>query len=203
MFRKSSLIIYCIFFSVTIPGTAIGQATSTGWGFKAGLNSSGNQTDNVTLVQNSAKLGWQAGIFSKTMDNGWGYLAELSLLTMGSKQVVGDESQKNTIGYLTVPLALQYYDGNHWGFLLGGYASFRLWAKRKSTKAGEEEVKTDIKDNVAFMDYGLWAGVSFSQNKFIFDLRYQQGIGDINTNANVNAKVYNTSGQFSISYLLQ
>jgi hypothetical protein len=174
-----------------------------GWGIKGGLNISGLQSDNVLFVQNNTKPGWQLGVFTKTTDEGWGYLAEVSLITLGSKQVIGDESQKNTVGYLTIPLALQYTTNNNWAFLLGGYASFRMWAKRLSTKAGAEDVESNIKDNVAFMDYGVWGGISYTYKHFIFDIRYQQGIPNINTNSSVNAKAYNASGQFSIGYFLK
>ena len=200
MNRIFGFLIYASLISSTV---TYGQSTAMGWGIKGGLNMSGLQTDNVLLVQNNSKLGWQLGIFSKTTDEGWGYLAEASLITLGSKQVVGDESQKNTVGYMTIPIALQYTTGNNWAFVLGGYASFRMWAKRVSSKAGEADVKSNIKDNVAFMDYGVWGGISYTYQRFIFDIRYQQGIPNINTNSSVNAKAYNASGQFSIGYFLK
>ena len=146
-------LIYTILISTTV---TFGQSTGMGWGIKGGLNISGWQTDNVLLVQNNSKLGWQLGVFSKTTDEGWGYLAEASLITLGSKQVIGNESQKNTVGYITIPIALQYTTGNNWAFLLGGYASFRMWAKRVLSITGQEDVKSNIKDNIAFMDYGVW-----------------------------------------------
>jgi len=200
MIRVFSLVIYVIVISTT---TSFSQSASMGWGIKGGLNMSGWQTENVLALQNNSKLGWQAGIFTKTTDEGWGYLAELSLLSIGSKQVVGDESQKNTVGYLTIPIALQYTTGDNWAFLLGGYASFRLWAKRVSSKAGVEDVESNIKDNIAFVDYGVWGGVSYTYKRFIFDIRYQQGIANINTNTQINARAINASGQFSLGYFLK
>lgn len=100
--------------------TTFGQSSGIGWGIKGGLNMSGVHTDNILLVQNNPKLGWQAGVFSKSVVEGWGYLAEASIITMGSKQVVGDESQKSTVGYLSTPLALQYTTNSNWSFILGG-----------------------------------------------------------------------------------
>ena len=200
MIRILSLLLYLVVISAV---TTLAQSTSMGWGIKGGLNMSGVQTDNTLIVQNNSKLGWQAGVFSKTTDEGWGYLAEASLITMGSKQVYFDESQKNTIGYLSIPIALQYTTGDNWAFLLGGYASFRLWAKRKSTKAGVGDTEANIKDNVAFMDYGVWGGISYTYSRFIFDIRYQQGIPNINTNATINARAYNYSSQFAIGYYLK
>ena len=200
MVRSFSLVIYVVIISSL---TTFGQTTSMGWGIKGGINMSGWQTDNVLLGQNNSKLGWQLGVFSKTMDEGWGYLAEASIITLGSKQVVGDESQKNTVGYLTIPIALQYTAGNNWAFLLGGYASFRMWASRVSSKAGEEDIKSNIKDNIAFVDYGVWGGISYTYERFIFDIHYQQGISNINTNAQINARAINASGQFSVAYFLK
>lgn len=197
MIRISSIVICSLFISAT---ATFGQSSGIGWGIKGGLNLSGAQTDNTLVLQNNTKLGWQLGIFSKTVVEGWGYLAEASLITMGSKLVYFDESQTNTTGYLTIPIALQYTTGD-WAFLIGGYASFRLWAKRK-TKAGGGDTTSNIKDNVAFIDYGVWGGISYTYNRFIFDIRYQQGIPNINTNASINARAYNASGQFAIGYFL-
>jgi len=180
-----------------------GQSNGYGWGIRGGLNSSGAQTDNVLLLQNKPKLGWQAGVFSKTTIEGWGYLIEANIMTLGSKQLVGDESQVNTIGYLSIPLALQYTTGNNFDFLLGGYASFRLWAKRKSSKVGAADVEANIKDNIAFMDYGVWAGVSYTYERFIFDLRYLQGIPDVSIDPTINIRANNYSGQFSLGYFLK
>lgn len=91
MIRISSIVIYSLIISAS---TTYSQSSGIGWGIKGGLNMSGVQTDNILLVQNNSKLGWQAGVFSKSVVEGWGYLAEASIITMGSKQVVGDESQK-------------------------------------------------------------------------------------------------------------
>ena len=116
--------------------------------------------------------------------------------------MAGDESQRNTIGYLTVPLAFQYR-AKAFGFYLGGYAAFRIWAKRKSSKPGVPDFEANIKDNVAFMDYGVYAGINYTYQRFLFDIRYQQGIPNINTNPQINAMAYNASGQFSIGYFIK
>ena len=200
MLRISSLVIYSLVLSAT---TTFGQSVGVKWGVKGGINISGMQTDNVLVAQNNTKIGWQAGVFSKSVVEGWGFLAETSIITMGSEQVVGDESQKNTIGYLSIPLALQYSTSNNWSFILGGYASFRMWAKRKLSKTGVEDSEVSIKDYVAFMDYGVWAGIGYTYDKFTFEIRYLQGIPNINTNSSVNARVNNASAQFSIGYFLK
>jgi len=200
MIRISSIVICSLLISAT---TTFGQSSGIGWGIKGGLNMSGMQTDNTLVLQNKTKLGWQLGVYSKTVVEGWGYLAEASIMTLGSKQVVGSESQNNTVGYLSIPLALQYSTSNNWSFILGGYASFRLWAKRKSTTTGAGDTEANIKDNVAFMDYGVLAGVGYTYQRFIFDLRYLQGIPNINTNTTINARINNASGQFSIGYFLK
>ena len=200
MIRISSIVICTLLISAT---TTFGQSAGIGWGIKGGLNMSGMQTDNTLVLQNKTKLGWQLGVFSKTVVEGWGYLAEASIMTLGSKQVFVSESQTNTVGYLSIPLALQYSTSNNWSFILGAYASFRLWAKRKSTTIGAGDTEANIKDNVAFIDFGVLAGVSYTYQRFIFDLRYLQGIPDINTNTTINARINNGSGQFSIGYFLK
>lgn len=200
MIRISSIVICSLLISVT---ATFGQSSGIGWGIRGGLNISGMQTDNTLVLQNNTKLGWQLGVFSKTIVEGWGYVAEASIMTLGSKQVIGSESQNNTVGYLSIPLALQYSTNNNWTFILGGYASFRLWARRKSRTTGAGNTKANIKDNVAFIDFGVLAGVSYTYQRFIFDLRYLQGIPDINTNTNINARINNASGQFSIGYFLK
>ena len=199
MIRKHLLILGLILIIVNVAFAQ--QNSNTAWGIKGGINLSGLQTDNILLVRNEAKMGWQAGVFSKSTTQGWGYLAELQLITLGSKQMVGDESQRNTIGYLSVPLAFQYRT-EAFGFYLGGYAAFRLWAKRKSSKPRVPDIEANIKDNVAFMDYGVFAGINYTYQRFLFDIRYQQGIPNINTNPQINAKAYNASGQISVGYFL-
>ena len=176
------------------------QAQDMSWGIKAGLNSSGVTTDNVLVVGNEPKLGWGIGLFSKTNKVGWGFTVEGNLNTLGSKQRVGDESQKNTIGYLSLPLGLQYTLSNNISFNLGGYVSFRLWAHRKASKTGVGEVVSNINENVTFVDYGPWASIGYRVESFFFDLRYLRGIPNINKNATINAKAFNYSIQFAIGY---
>ena len=179
------------------------QSAFAAWGIKGGLNVSGMQTDNTLIVSNKTKTGWQFGVFSHSIKQGWGYWLEANIMTLGSTQVLGDESQQNTIGYIAIPVAMQYRTENKIGFSLGGYASFRLWAKRKSTKVGIGDFKANIKDNIAFMDYGAFVGLAYSTHRFLFDLRYLQGIPNINTNSQLNVKTHNTSGQFSIGYQIK
>jgi Outer membrane protein beta-barrel domain len=197
---KIKLLVLCV---VYVSATyTYGQAGNSHSGISGGLNVNGLRTDNILIVQNKAKMGWQIGMFTRSALRGWGYHAEANIITLGSKQVFGDESQRNTVGYLRLPIALQYATSSDWSFLLGGYASFRLWATRKSTKVGVGDFKANIKDNVAFMDYGVWVGVVYTYKYFIFDLRYQQGIPNINTNSTINARASNISGQISIGYFL-
>jgi Outer membrane protein beta-barrel domain len=197
---KIILLLVCVVCVSTV--CTYGQAGNSQWGISGGLNVSGLQTDNTLISQNNSKMGWQIGLFSKSANKGWGYLAEANIITLGSQQVFGDESQRNTIGYLRLPIALQYATSGNWSFLLGGFASFRLWATRKSTKVGVGDFKANIKDNVAFMDYGVWAGIGYTYKRFLFDLRYQQGIPNINTNSTINARANTYSGQISIGYFL-
>lgn len=185
-----------------IASTVNAQKTGTiGWGIKGGMNISGLQTDNILLIENDSKLGWQLGVFSKSIVQGWGYIAEAQINTLGSVQKVGDETQRNTVGYLSIPLSFQYRVKG-FGFYLGGYAGFRLWAHRKTSIPGSPDIEANIKDNVAFMDYGVLAGINYTYQRFLFDIRYQQGIPNINTNSQVNVKAYNASGQLSIAYFL-
>jgi len=182
---------------------AFGQSSQIAWGIKGGLNSSGLQTNNALIIINQASVGWQAGIYSKSIVKGWGYLIEANITKLGSKQQFGSELQNNSVGYLTIPLAFQYRLPKKLTFYMGGYLSFRMWAKRKTTLAGTPDVDADIKDNVAFVDYGLHAGVSYTFKKILFDLRYLQGIQNINTNAQINARANNYSIQFSLGYFLR
>ena len=175
----------------------------TGVGIKGGINLSGVQTDNLLLLQNKSKIGWQAGVFSKSVNDGWGYLIEGNVIAMGSKQQVSGESQENTVGYLSIPLALQYMTETNWGFYLGGYASFRLWAKRKTIIVGSPDTEANISDNISFMDYGVLVGINYTYERFIFDLRFQQGIPDISIDPTINVRANNVGGQFSIAYFLK
>jgi hypothetical protein len=174
----------------------------SGFGIKGGLNLSGVRTDNELIIDNDPKLGWQAGAFIKSLGEGWGFWTEANLYAAGSTQQFGDELQKNTIGYFSLPIGLHYTTANKFSFYLGGYVSFRLWAKRKSSKPGVGDFEADISDNVAFVDYGPWAGVSYTYKKFVFDLRYLYGIPNANTNTQLNVRVYPYSAQLSVGYYL-
>ena len=174
----------------------------TAVGIKGGLNFSGVRTDNVLIVENQAKLGGQAGVFIKSIDVGWGFWTEAYLNIEGSRQQFGDESQKNTVGYLSIPIGIHYSTASRFSFYLGGFVSFRLWATRKSSKPGFGDFKSNINKNIAFVDYGPWVGVSYTYRKFLFDLRYLHGIPNINTNTQLNARVHTASGQFSVAYYL-
>lgn len=189
--------------TIVLALTFSGLLAQTGMGLKGGLNYSGVRTDNQFIVDNQPKPGWQAGVFVKSLDVGWGFWAESYLNVIGSKQQLGDESQKNTIGYLSFPIALHYATASKISFYFGGYASMRLWATRKSTKVGVGDFDTNIKDNVAFFDYGPWVGVSYTYKKFLFDLRYLHGIPNANTNSQINARAYTSSAQISIAYYLK
>ena len=91
----------------------------------------------------------------------------------------------------------------NWGFYLGGYASFRLWAKRKTRIVGSPDTEANISDNIAFIDYGVLTGLNYTYERFIFDLRYQHGIPDISIDPTINVRANNVSGQFSIAYFLK
>lgn len=192
---KLSWVILILFYSTF-------TLAQTAYGLKGGLNYSGARTDNELIIDNQPKLGGQAGAFIKSLGVGWGFWAEALINAQGSKQQFGDESQKNTVGYLTFPLALQFTTPAKVHFYLGGFASFRLWARRKSSKAGVGDFEANIRDNIAFVDYGPWVGISYSYRQLLFDLRYLHGIPNFNTNSQINARAHTASGQLSVGYYL-
>lgn len=174
----------------------------TATGIKGGLNLSGLRIDQPIIVANDPKVGWQAGVFVKSLDVGWGFWAEAYINTQGSIQQFPGELQKNTVGYLSFPLGIHYSTANKWSFYLGGYLSFRLWASSKISIAGTPDIKSDTKSNVALIDYGPWVGISYTYNRWLFDLRYLYGIPNVNTNTTLNGRAHNYSGQLSIGYYL-
>ena len=182
---------------------AVAQSSQIGWGLKGGMNSSGAQTDNTLVLLNQSKLGWQAGVYSKSIVEGWGYIIEANISALGSKQLAGNETQTNSIGYLTVPLAIQYRLPKKIAFYLGPYIGLRMWAQRKTTQPGIPDIKANVKDNVAYIDYGVHAGINYTFKKVLFDLRYLQGIQNFNTNSQINVRASNYSVQFAIGYFLK
>ena len=180
-------------------------AQSTVWGIKLGFNGSGAQSDNVLLVRNMPKMGWQAGVHNSSTAAGWGYWLEAQVITLGSVQEFADEVQRNTIGYLQVPFALSYRLAGKTAinFYLGAYGGMRLWARRKTSKAGVGDFEANIRDNVAWFDYGLLASMAVSLGRFTLDLRPTYGLIDINTNPQLNVRARNVSAQLSLLYLIQ
>ncbi len=175
------------------------------WGIKLGFNGSGTQSDNVLVVRNKPKVGWQAGVHNSSMVAGWGYWLEAQVITMGSVQEFADEVQRNTIGYLQVPFALSYRLAGKTAvsFYLGAYGGMRLWARRKTTKAGVGDFEANIRDNVAWFDYGFLAGAAVSLGRFTLDLRPTYGLIDSNTNPQLNVRARNVSGQLSVLYRIR
>lgn len=174
----------------------------TGYGIKGGVNFSGLQSDNILLVENKGRVGWQAGAFAKSLNDGWGFMLEGYLNVMGSKQLFNDETQRNSVGYITVPLTVSYNMANGFDFYVGGYVSMRMWARRKTSKVGVGDFVANIKDNVAFFDYGPMAGLSFTREKLLFDLRFIQGIPDVNTNPMLNIRARTLGTQLSLFWFL-
>ncbi len=194
---------FLIFGLILTSGFAIAQSSQIGWGLKAGVNSSGAQTDNTLLVLNQSKYGWQAGAYSKSIVEGWGYIIEANISALGSIQKVSNEVQTNNIGYLTLPLAIQYRLPKKIAIYLGPYIGFRMWAKRKTTQPGIPDIEANIKDNIAFVDYGGVVGLNYTFKKILFDLRYLQGIQNFNTNSQINVRANNYSIQFSLGYFMK
>ena len=193
MIMRFKLVLLLLLFSAYV-----GKA-QTGYGIRGGLNLSGLTTDQVLITKNEPKLGWQAGVYVKSLDIGWGFWAESSINVLGSSRQIGDEFEKNTIGYLSFPLGLHYTTANKFSFYLGGYLALRLWATSRTQIPGVGNTKANIKDNVALIDYGPWVGISYTFKRYIFDWRYMQGIANVLAS---DGRAFNVSTQLSVGYYL-
>jgi hypothetical protein len=121
---------------------------------------------------------------------------ELVYSAQGAKYTTAGIESKINLGYINVPLMIQYMFDNGFRLQAGPQIGFLVNAK---TETGNSSV--DVKDNLKSTDVGLGFGVGYVHppTGFGVDARYNIGLSNINDNSSV--KSTNRGFQLGVFYL--
>ncbi len=186
------------FLSVAIAAllmTGASKAQSVNIGIKGGLNVFNLESD--PDVNYKSRTNFNAGLLGHIhLGPQFGLQPEVVYSGQGAKANSGNAQTK--LGYINVPINLQYMFDNGFRLQAGPQVGFLVNAK---TEAGNVEV--DIKDQLKTVDFGITAGVSYVHppSGFGVDARYNLGLTDITESAANEIK--NRGFQVGVFYLFK
>ena len=177
--------------------TATAEAQNVNVGVKGGLNiyninnSNGQKYDNL--------LGFNLGLVGHIhLAKQLALQPELVYSAQGAKFTTAGVETKIQLGYINVPLMLQYMFDNGFRLQAGPQVGFLVNAKSKTPN-----LTIDIKDRFKKVDVGLGAGIGYvnPSTNFGIDARYNLGLSNINDNSSV--KSTNRGFQVGVFYLFK
>ncbi len=177
--------------------TATAEAQNVNVGVKGGLNiyninnSNGQKYDNL--------LGFNLGLVGHIhLAKQLALQPELVYSAQGAKFSDGGVETKIQLGYINVPLLLQYMFDNGFRLQAGPQVGFLVNAKMKKPNSTIE-----VKDSYKKVDVGLGAGIGYvnPSTNFGIDARYNLGLSNINDNSSV--KSTNRGFQVGVFYLFK
>ena len=186
------------FVSVAIAATLMTttvQAQHVNVGIKAGLNV--YNINNGNNVEYDSKTGFHLGLIGHIhLAKQVAFQPEIVYSSQGAKYTTGGMESKINLGYINVPLMIQYMFDNGFRLEAGPQVGFLVNAK---TETGNNSV--DIKNNLKSTDVALGLGVGYvhPSTGFGVDARYNLGLSNINDNSSV--KSTNRGFQFGVFYL--
>lgn len=165
--------------ALLLGGTAFAQhsAQKISFGLKAGLNVY-NLNNSEDVGDFKTKLGFNAGALAHIhLASQLALQPEVYYSAQGAKYDVGSTEAKVKLGYINVPVMVQYMFDNGFRIQAGPQVGFLINAE---TEVGSTEV--DIKDELKKVDFGITAGLSFVEPStgLGIDARYNLGLSDIN-----------------------
>lgn len=175
--------------------TATAKAQNVNVGIKGGLNiyninnNQGQKYDNL--------LGFNLGLIGHVhLAKQLAFQPEIVYSAQGAKFTTAGVQTKIQLGYINVPLLLQYMFDNGFRLQAGPQVGFLVNAKSKSPNS-----TIDIKNNLKKVDVGLGAGIGYVNpaTNFGIDARYNLGLSNINENTSV--KSTNRGFQVGVFYL--
>lgn len=187
---------YLVALATTLLVTTAVNAQDINIGVKGGLNVYNINNDNNS--EYDSKLGFHAGLIGHIhLTRQFAVQPELVYSVQGAKYTNGGIESKLNLGYINIPVLLQYMFDNGFRLQAGPQVGFMLNAK---TEIGD--VKTDVKDNFKTVDFGLGFGAGYvTTSGFGIDARYNLGLSNINENDAV--KSTNRGFQLGVFYLLK
>jgi hypothetical protein len=190
---KLNLTVLCI--ATLFSTTLIAQHVNVG--IKGGLNVYNIKNDDDTKYD--SKIGFNAGLLGHIhLAKELALQPEVVYSAQGAKYTVANVETKFNLGYINVPVLLQYMFDNGFRLQAGPQVGFLINAK---AKAGSLEL--DVKDNLNKVDFAVGAGLGYVHpaSGFGVDARYNLGLNNINENSNV--KSYNRGFQVGVFYLFK
>lgn len=178
--------------SMLITGTV--NAQHVNFGVKAGLNLYNIHYDNSTTYD--TKPGLHVGLLGHIhLDKHLAVQPELLFSGQGAKYKANGTTTKLNLGYINVPVMLQYMFDNGFRIEAGPQLGFLVSAKAKADGS-----TTDVKDNIKTVDFALGFGLGYihTPSGFGVDARYNLGLSNINKNSSV--KSTNRGFQLGVFY---
>ncbi len=166
-------------------------------GVKGGLNVYNIHNDNN--VKYDTKLGFHLGLLGHIhLNKQFALQPELLYSDQGAKYTIANNEFKLNLGYINVPVMIQYMFDNGFRLQAGPQVGFLTRAKSVTNNT-----KTDVKDNFKTVDFavGFGAGYVSPKSGLGIDARYNLGISKINENGTV--KSTNRGFQVGLFYLMK
>jgi hypothetical protein len=178
--------------SLLITGTV--NAQHVNFGVKAGLNLYNIHDDNSSTYD--TKPGLHVGLLGHIhLDKNWAVQPELLFSGQGAKYTANQTNIKLNLGYINVPVMVQYMFDNGFRIEAGPQLGFLVSAKAKA-----DGNTTDVKENLKTVDFALGFGLGYIHvpSGFGVDARYNLGLSNINKNSSV--KSTNRGFQLGVFY---
>lgn len=179
--------------AIVFTGSATAQHVK--FGVKGGVNV--NSIHSSHGVDYSPVVGFHAGMLAHIhLSKSFALQPEVFYSTNGANYKSGPYDSQYDLGYIQVPILVQYMFQNGLRLQAGPQLGFLVNAKSKTG-----DLKTDVKNDLNAVDFGLASGASYQipHTGFGFDARFNLGLTDINKNGNV--KSTNRGFQAGIFYL--
>ncbi len=187
--KKTIISLTALFFMVTV------NAQSTRFGVKGGLNASTlNSSPSNSSLQ--TKIGFNAGLLAHihTSNETWAFQPEAYYSSEGAKSKSNNDS-KLDLGYINVPVLVQYMFDNGFRLEAGPQVGFLVSAKSKLNNNS-----TDVKNMMQSAVFSIPAGIGYlTSNGLGFDARYNFGISNI-YKSSASTKTRSNVFQFGIFY---
>ncbi len=164
-------------------------------GIKGGVNLYNLHNDNGAKYD--TKTGFNAGLLGHIhLASQVALQPEIVYSAQGAKYTTAGIETKAKLGYINVPVLLQYMFDNGFRLQAGPQVGFLINAK---SEFGNTEV--DVKDNYKTVDFGVGAGIGYVHpaSGLGVDARYNLGLSKINE-GNTD-KVTNRGVQLGLFYL--
>ncbi len=188
---KPSILIAAIFVTVTT------NAQKVNLGIKGGLNVYTIHNDNN--ADYDAKTGFHLGLLGHIhLSRQLAFQPELLYSAQGAEFTNSGINTKVKLGYINIPLMVQYMFNNGFRLEAGPQVGFLVNAESETNN-----ISTDIGDNLNTVDFALGVGIGYLHpaSGFGVDGRYNFGLSNINESGSV--KSANRGFQLGVFYLFK